>query len=196
MALRTAFFNVTIATGATPTVTILKMPLPFVQVSPSSWCENVWVWACEDVWVCRCVGMWTYVRVFFSIHCSTFSSSLLSFHSPSLLTRPPLSHIQTSLSIPTLYVWRMEITLLVELRSTTMACGAPSVTTTGLWQKLVSSAGSWVSLGRWLLSAMERKRLFHFNPENTPQWLLKERGGHIFKSSMIFHCAIVSFVRL
>ena len=27
------FFGVTIATGATPTVTILKMPPPFVQVS-------------------------------------------------------------------------------------------------------------------------------------------------------------------
>ena len=127
----------------------------------------------DGVMVCGCVGVWVwlYVRIFISIHPSTSS----------LLTHSPLSflRIQTSLLTPTLYAWRTETTLLVELRSTTTAYGAPSVTTTGLRQKLVLSARSWVSLGRWLLSAMERKRLISWNIPTAVNFM--ERGGRIFK---------------
>ena len=68
---------------------------------------------CEGVWIGRCANVSLRNGMHFYILSCTFQ-------------------MQTSLSIPTLYVWQMEITPLVELRSTTMACGGPFVTTTGL----------------------------------------------------------------
>ena len=75
---------------------------------------------CEGVQVCGCER----VRVCLSL--CPLCIHLISL--PCALSSPR----QKPLSIPTLYAWQMEITLLVELRSTIMACGAPSVTTTGL----------------------------------------------------------------